>query len=122
MANLKSQKKTASRLPSTRARTAPPQPKTAEPRRKNADAAVAAATQPRLDTKQQRVIELLQREGGAAIADLVAATGWLPHTTRAALTRLRQGGHTILRSQDEAGRTVYRMAGTVRASRSRGAA
>jgi DNA-binding MarR family transcriptional regulator len=121
MANLKSRKKTASRPPSTRARTGP-QPKTAEPRRKNADAAVAAATQPRLDTKQQRVIELLQREGGAAIADLVAATGWLPHTTRAALTRLRQRGHTILRSQDEAGRTVYRMAGTVRASRSRGAA
>ena len=76
MANLKSRKKTASRPPRTRARTAPPQPKTADPRRKNADAAVAAATQARLDTKQQRVIELLQREGGAAIADLVAATGW----------------------------------------------
>ena len=100
MANLKSRKKTASRLPSTRARTAPPQPKTAEPRRKNADAAVAAATQPRLDTKQQRVIELLQREGGAAIADLVAATGWLPHSTRAALTRVPRPPASSIVSRD----------------------
>ncbi|MEE2741654.1 DUF3489 domain-containing protein [Sphingobium sp. UBA5915] len=27
--------------------------------------------------------------------ELIAATSWLPHTTRAALTRLRQKGHDI---------------------------
>lgn len=32
---------------------------------------------------------------GATLAELVALTGWLPHTTRAALTRLRQRGHTL---------------------------
>src|SRR5688572_7801679 len=49
--------------------------------------AVAAAPAPvRRPTKQAIVIGLLQRKEGATLADLVAATGWLPHTTRAALT------------------------------------
>jgi len=38
------------------------------------------------------VIEMLSRSGGASLADLIAATGWLPHTTRAALTGLRKRG------------------------------
>ena len=33
--------------------------------------------------------------GGATLDDLTAATGWLPHTTRAAITRLRQRGFEI---------------------------
>ena len=35
-------------------------------------------------TKIAQVIELLQRGDGATLAELVAATGWLPHTTRGA--------------------------------------
>src|SRR3954452_9909648 len=46
-------------------------------------------------TKQAAVIGLLQREQGATLVDLVDATGWLAHTTRAALTRLRQAGHVL---------------------------
>ena len=61
-------------------------------------------------TKQALIIGLLQRESGATLDDLVAATGWLPHTTRAALTRLRQSGFMVDKSKDEAGRTVYRIA------------
>ena len=38
-------------------------------------------------TKQDLIIGLLQREEGATLGQLVEATGWLPHTTRAALTR-----------------------------------
>src|SRR4051794_32877967 len=38
-------------------------------------------------TKQAAVIGLLQREGGATLADLVDATGWLPHTTRRDIAR-----------------------------------
>ena len=34
--------------------------------------------------KRDVVIALLQRENGASIDDLMAATGWLPHSTRAA--------------------------------------
>lgn len=44
------------------------------------------------------VADLLRRKDGATLPELVAATGWLPHTTRAALTGLRKKGHGIERS------------------------
>ena len=47
---------------------------------------------PRSGTKLAQVIELLQRDDGATIDELINATGWLPHTTRAALTGLRKRG------------------------------
>lgn len=60
-------------------------------------------------TKQSLVIELLERDGGASLADIVATTGWLPHTARAALTGLRKRGHAILRHK-VAGETRYLIA------------
>jgi transcription initiation factor IIE alpha subunit len=49
------------------------------------------------------VVDLLQRTGGATLAELVEATDWLPHTTRAALTGLRKKGHAIEKTKrDEA--------------------
>ena len=50
-------------------------------------------------TKQSLVLDLLRGEGGVALVTLVAATGWLPHSARAALTGLRQRGHAIERSK-----------------------
>ena len=50
---------------------------------------------PRAGTKISIVIEMLERDSGATIDELVAATGWLPHTTRAALTGLRKRGFEI---------------------------
>ena len=50
---------------------------------------------PRAGTKIGIVIEMLERDAGATIDELVAATGWLPHTTRAALTGLRKRGFEI---------------------------
>jgi hypothetical protein len=47
---------------------------------------------PRDRSKLAQVIELLGRADGATIVDLTPATGWLPHTTRAALTGLRKQG------------------------------
>jgi len=41
---------------------------------------------------------------------MIAATGWLPHTTRAALTRLRQAGHVLDKAKRETGGTVYHIA------------
>ena len=32
---------------------------------------------------------------GATLDQMIAATGWLPHTTRAALTGLRKAGYAI---------------------------
>ena len=50
-------------------------------------------------SKTDKVLSLLQRQGGATLDELVAATGWLPHTTRAALTGLKKKGHTIGRTK-----------------------
>ncbi len=41
---------------------------------------------------------------------LMAATGWLPHTTRAALTGLRKRGFEIARDRDPDGQSRYRVA------------
>ena len=46
-------------------------------------------------TKQDLVRQMLARDSGASLADLVAATGWQPHSTRAALTGLRKSGLRI---------------------------
>jgi hypothetical protein len=62
---------------------------------------------PRGGTKLAQVVELLQRHHGATLDELVLATGWLPHTVRAALTGLRKRGFsvTIDRSDKERGST-----------------
>jgi hypothetical protein len=58
----------------------------------SSDTQPAAVVHP---TKASKVLAMLQRGDGATLADLVAATGWLPHTTRAALTGLRNKGHAL---------------------------
>jgi hypothetical protein len=72
----------------------------------------ADATAPRDGTKIAKVLGLLRRNDGATLAEMIAATGWLPHTTRAALTGLRKRGYAmeIDRSDKERG-SVYRVAG-----------
>jgi hypothetical protein len=49
------------------------------------------ASPARTGSKRALVIGLLQRAKGATLDELVEATGWLPHTTRAAPTGLRNG-------------------------------
>ena len=72
--------------------------------------AAAAPPLPPKPSKTAAVLALLQRGEGATLPELVAATGWLPHTTRAALTGLRKKGHTIERSK-RGDATCYRIAG-----------
>ena len=43
-------------------------------------------------TKTDAVLKLLERQQGATVAQLQKATGWQPHSVRAALTGLRQEG------------------------------
>lgn len=45
--------------------------------------------------KSSKVIQLLKREGGACLAEITKATGWLPHSARAALTGYRKKGYRI---------------------------
>ncbi len=64
---------------------------------------------PRQGSKLAGVMALLFRETGASIEELTATTGWLPHTTRAALTGLRKRGYAILREQRNGKDSVYRI-------------
>ena len=50
-------------------------------------------------TKTAAVIGLLIRPDGVTLAELIEATGWLPHTTRAALTGIRKKGHAVERGK-----------------------
>jgi hypothetical protein len=62
------------------------------------------------NSKQDLVIDLLRRDGGALLTELVEATGWLPHTVRGALTGLKKKGHKVIGTKvDKA--TRYSIAG-----------
>jgi Protein of unknown function (DUF3489) len=65
---------------------------------------------PRAGSKQALIVEMLSKDEGATLDALTAATGWLPHTTRAALTGLRKRGYLIERSRDETKGSLYRIA------------
>jgi len=49
----------------------------------------------RFGTRSDQLLALLRRENGASLADITAATNWLPHSARAALTGLRKKGAAI---------------------------
>jgi hypothetical protein len=73
---------------------------------------VAAAIhgEPRPGTKTAGVIAMLSLESGATVDQLAAAMGWLPHTTRAALTGLRKRGYLIERLRRDEGKAAsYRL-------------
>lgn len=60
-------------------------------------------------TKQDTVLKLLNRPQGATIARLQKATGWQPHSVRAALTGLRKKRHDVTRDKNAKGVTVYKI-------------
>ena len=72
-------------------------------------AAQAEADEPRGGSKRAQIIALVQRKSGATLDEMVGATGWFPHTTRAALTGLRHKGYDITKSKEKGGKTVYRL-------------
>ena len=62
-------------------------------------------------TKQAQVIAMLERPGGATIAQIVEATGWLPHTVRGAIAgalKKRLGLEVTSDTEEGRGR-VYRI-------------
>jgi hypothetical protein len=63
----------------------------------------------RAGSKQAKIVNLMKRAKGATLDELVEATDWLPHTTRAALTGLRKRGFALERINDEAKGSVYRI-------------
>jgi hypothetical protein len=70
----------------------------------------AATRAPRPNSKLGRVLDLLAADAGATISELATATGWLEHTTRAALTGLRHRGYELsLTRKERDGASVYRI-------------
>jgi len=82
----------------------------ASPTKGGGQTSAPALPSPRAGSKQALLIEMLSGKGGVTIDRLIEATGWLPHTTRAALTGLRKRGYAIERAR-EGGASVYRIAG-----------
>lgn len=62
-------------------------------------------------TKIAKVQALIERPSGASFEVLCKATGWQPHSTRAALSGLRKAGHVVERTSDDdkKGGSVYRI-------------
>lgn len=56
-------------------------------------AAQSAKSEPK--TKNQQVIDLLSRQGGATLEELSTLATWLPHSTRSFMTGLKKKGHVI---------------------------
>jgi hypothetical protein len=70
--------------------------------------ATPSTSEPKRTTKTDLVLSLLRREEGVTLDELVAATSWLPHSARAALTGLRKKGRAI--TLDKSGeRHCYRL-------------
>lgn len=69
---------------------------------------VANEGTPKRSNKSAVVLGLLERSEGATIEQLMSATGWLPHSTRAALTGLRKKGHAIVSEKVEGIGRIYR--------------
>ena len=63
----------------------------------------APTAAPRDGSKLALLIDLLRRADGATIVDLTQTTGWLAHTTRAAITGLRKRGYAVTRERSDAG-------------------
>ena len=71
---------------------------------------VPGSTAARAASKQAQVIDLFRRAEGATVAEVIAATGWQPHTVRGIVsgTLKKKLGLTVLSAKEERGR-VYRI-------------
>ena len=59
--------------------------------------------------KLETILKHMRHKNGATLATLEKATGWQPHSVRAALTGLRKKGHVIERGKGAKGVTIYRL-------------
>ena len=65
---------------------------------------------------------MLSQPQGVSLGEIIDATNWLPHTTRAALTVLRKQGFLVERFRGERLTTRYRIAAASEECRDGGAA
>jgi hypothetical protein len=69
----------------------------------------AGKAPPREGSKLASVVALMRRSEGATIDALTKATGWLPHTTRAAITGVRKRGYSVVLDRGAEGASAYRL-------------
>lgn len=61
-------------------------------------------------SKQRLLADLLVRDEGATLDEMISVTGWLPHTTRAALTGLKKKGYALSSDKVDGVRTYRAVA------------
>ena len=83
---------------------------TAEPIVASRPKATVSAAPQKAPSKQQQLAALVTRDEGATLEQMIAATGWLPHTTRAALTGLKKKGFVISSDKVDGVRTYRAVA------------
>lgn len=94
----KAAKKTTSKPVEHAARKAPQPPKDRKPR---------------TDTKGAKILAMIQREGGASVAELAKATSWQNHSVRGFVSNLgRKQGLKIETIKRESGEHAYVLAAT----------
>lgn len=95
-------------MPKNRAKATKPASKNSQSKPKSAKTAPAGER----DSKKTAVIEMMNRKTGATLAEIIAATGWQPHTVRGfvAGTLGKKMGLTVESTKSEAGERTYRIA------------
>lgn len=69
-----------------------------------------STTAPVRTTKSATVTKLLSRNRGATLTEIMAATHWQPHSSRAFLTGLRKKRINLIKESRRDGETSYRIA------------
>lgn len=74
---------------------------------------MAKTTRKKTATKEDQLVRMLKAKAGADVVALSDKLGWQPHTTRAAISRLRKAGHEIIVAKPNGKRVSrYRIIGT----------
>jgi hypothetical protein len=110
-----SQKKGAPKGQKAAKKAAPPkkEAKSApKPQEKATSKKTSKAGTPREGSKKDIVLDLLRRKEGATMAEVIAKTGWMPHSVRGFISGqlTKKMGLKIESSKNDAGERTYRLA------------
>jgi hypothetical protein len=84
-------------------------PAKAAPKAKKATKAEEAST-PREGSKTAQVVAMLQRKGGATLAEIMEKMGWQRHTVRGFMAgAMKKAGYTVESFKPEGGERTYRI-------------
>ena len=87
-----------------------PAAKTAKRTRAKKAAKTTEGPWPRDGSKTAQVVEMLKREGGATISEIMSTMGWQKHTVRGFMAgTMKKAGHTVESFKPEGGERTYRI-------------